>query len=156
MALRGPLGQSSGEVMREDAVPCERITRIFATVAGIGGVLMAWPLCHIHYGTLSTPHSPPSRTGSGSDHHSALNPLLNAPIVEISETIPGMGASLLRICSSDFKTAFDLRFNDHPPFYNVCSKNCESYLCYWSRCLRIGVFHKPYLFNQCIVVITGI
>jgi hypothetical protein len=50
MALRGPLGVSSGEVMREDAIPCERITRIFATVAGIGGVFLAWPLCHIHYG----------------------------------------------------------------------------------------------------------
>ena len=50
MALRGPLGASSGEVMREDAIPCERITRIFATVAGIGGVFLAWPLCHIHYG----------------------------------------------------------------------------------------------------------
>lgn len=50
MALRGPAGVSSGEVMREDAIPCERITRIFATVAGIGGVFLAWPLCHIHYG----------------------------------------------------------------------------------------------------------
>lgn len=55
MALRRPLGASSGEVMREDAIPCERITRIFATVAGIGGVFLAWPLCHIHYGE-SHPH----------------------------------------------------------------------------------------------------
>ncbi|XP_073391774.1 uncharacterized protein [Physcomitrium patens] len=54
MALRRPLGASSGEVMREDAIPCERITRIFATVAGIGGVFLAWPLCHIHYGPRVT------------------------------------------------------------------------------------------------------
>jgi hypothetical protein len=54
MALRQALGASSGELMREDAIPCGRMTRIFATVAGVGGVFLSWPLCSIHYG-WSTP-----------------------------------------------------------------------------------------------------
>jgi hypothetical protein len=37
MALRRPLGAYSGEVMRKDVIPCELMTRIFATMAGIGG-----------------------------------------------------------------------------------------------------------------------
>ena len=56
MALREAFGVSSGEVMREDAIPCTRITRIFSTVAGIGGVFLAWPLCHIHYGQYPSLH----------------------------------------------------------------------------------------------------
>ncbi|XP_073391775.1 uncharacterized protein [Physcomitrium patens] len=65
MALRRPLGASSGEVMREDAIPCERITRIFATVAGIGGVFLAWPLCHIHYESITVvfSYNSPSKVG---------------------------------------------------------------------------------------------
>ncbi|KAH8938826.1 hypothetical protein BDL97_15G002500 [Sphagnum fallax] len=54
MALRQALGASSGELMREDAIPCGRMTRIFATVAGVGGVFLSWPLCSIHYGPRIT------------------------------------------------------------------------------------------------------
>jgi hypothetical protein len=56
MALRQALGASSGELMREDAIPCGRMTRIFATVAGVGGVFLSWPLCSIHYGWSRTLH----------------------------------------------------------------------------------------------------
>ncbi len=40
MALREVLGASSGELMREDAITGGRMTRIFATLGGVGGVLL--------------------------------------------------------------------------------------------------------------------
>jgi hypothetical protein len=65
MALRQALGASSGELMREDAIPCGRMTRIFSTVAGVGGVFLSWPLCSIHYGWSRTLHRDYCRIASG-------------------------------------------------------------------------------------------
>lgn len=45
MALREALGASSGELMREDAITGGRMTRIFATVGGVGGMLLSQPFC---------------------------------------------------------------------------------------------------------------
>ncbi|CAM6097764.1 unnamed protein product [Calypogeia fissa] len=54
MALRQALGESTGEVMREDALPCSRITNAFAGAASVCGFLCAWPLCVIYYGPRMT------------------------------------------------------------------------------------------------------
>jgi hypothetical protein len=59
MALRQILGESTGEVMREDALPCSRITSALAGAASVGGFLCAWPLCVIYYG-LTSALNPPS------------------------------------------------------------------------------------------------
>ncbi|CAM6038582.1 unnamed protein product [Sphagnum compactum] len=54
MALREASGASSGELMREDAFTGRRMARIFATVGGVGGVLLSRPFCSIHYGPRIT------------------------------------------------------------------------------------------------------
>ncbi|KAH9535402.1 hypothetical protein CY35_17G051300 [Sphagnum magellanicum] len=54
MALQEALGASSGELMREDAITGGRMTRIFATVWVVGGVLLSRPFCWIHYGPRIT------------------------------------------------------------------------------------------------------
>ncbi|KAH9535410.1 hypothetical protein CY35_17G052000 [Sphagnum magellanicum] len=48
MALREALEASSGELMREDAITGGCMTRIFATVGVVGGVLFSRPFCSIH------------------------------------------------------------------------------------------------------------
>ncbi|KAL2651963.1 hypothetical protein R1flu_020091 [Riccia fluitans] len=54
MALRQILGESHGELMREDAVPCSRITKAYAAIASVGGFFCSWPLCVIYYGPRMT------------------------------------------------------------------------------------------------------
>eukprot|EP00249_Psilotum_nudum_P011121 c22974_g2_i2 orf=275-568(-) len=54
MALRQILGVSTGEVMRDDAMPCSRCTWVSASVAAVGGVFCSWALAAIQHGPRVT------------------------------------------------------------------------------------------------------
>lgn len=54
MALRAALGAPSGELMREDAMPCSRFMTSFAGLAAFGGGLASWPFCYFYYGPRAT------------------------------------------------------------------------------------------------------
>ncbi|GJP51423.1 hypothetical protein CLOM_g10588 [Closterium sp. NIES-68] len=54
MALRQPLGASSGDLMREDALTCSEHIRLVTRIAAVYGAFAALPLCGMHYGPRVT------------------------------------------------------------------------------------------------------
>eukprot|EP00897_Mesotaenium_endlicherianum_P007571 jgi/Mesen1/6842/ME000351S05960 len=54
MALRGPFGVSSGDIMRDDAMPCSMYLKAFTGLGAVFGGFIAWPLCYLHYSARTT------------------------------------------------------------------------------------------------------